>query len=148
MGHLRGMQSAVDVNDGLALSGQCPCGLVGKLVGMGQPQRDLAIALQVREVLCRRDHCDVPGMALGRLADLQQRHPIAGGCQASEIRHRLVVGREKEVCPDTRSQHRLRGWDGRLGGSGGGSAKTEKNYEPAGANAFHECLHCLRAGKQ
>ena len=91
------VQAAVDVDERLALARQRPRLRFGQALRVRQPPRDLAVAIDLLEVLRRRDQREVIGAPLRRRAGFDQRQPIAGGIELLEIVDRLVVGGELGV---------------------------------------------------
>lgn len=59
-GHLGRVESAVDVDDRAPLARQLARGLVAEAATVGEPLRDLLVAVEPRQVLGRREDRDLP----------------------------------------------------------------------------------------
>ncbi|MNQ42812.1 hypothetical protein D3C85_565210 [compost metagenome] len=94
------VQTAVDPDHGLALGGHGAGFVFGDAFSLGEATRDLLIAVQVGQVLRRRDDGDILGAALGGLADLDQLHPVRLAGQGLQIGFPLGVVDQVIVGPD------------------------------------------------
>ncbi|MNJ31664.1 hypothetical protein D3C77_263080 [compost metagenome] len=116
------MQAAVDPDHGLALGGQgAGLGLADAL-GLGQAARDLLIAVDLGQVLGRGDDGEILRPPFGRLADLDQLHPIRLPGQGVQIAFELAVGDQAIVVADLMAESLQRGRQG-AGGRGGGGGR-------------------------
>ncbi len=95
-----GVQTAVDPDHGLALGGQGASLGFADALGLGQPARDLLIAVDVRQVLRRGNDRQILRPPLGRFADLQQLHPVRLPGQCLQIAFELAVGDQAIVGAD------------------------------------------------
>ena len=95
--HLGGVQAAVDPDHGLAFLRQRARLLVGQALGLGQPARDLAVAVQLLEVLGRRDDRHQLVAALGGLADALDDHPVGLRIELAHVLGELRVVRQHVV---------------------------------------------------
>ncbi|MNS72220.1 hypothetical protein D3C72_1056220 [compost metagenome] len=109
------VQTAVDPDHGLALGGHGAGLFLVDTLGLGQTTRDLLIAVQVGQVLRRRDDGDILGAALGRLADLDQLHPVRLAGQGLQIGFPLGVVDQVVVGPDLMAEGLARRGDARGG---------------------------------
>src|ERR1019366_2735676 len=108
---LGGVEAAADVHERASFASERVSLLVGESVGMREPLRDFAIAVELREVFRRRDDGERPRVTGGRLADVHELHAAAGrGREALEVADRLVVRRELVVRADREAEDRL--WSG------------------------------------
>ena len=121
------MQSAVDPDHGLALAGQGVRLRIRQALGQRQPAGNVALVIEVLQVLRRRDdrHPDVA--ALDALAEADQLHPIALGGQLLPVGGGLVVVGQEIVVPRFGAVERRlgrrdvrRGHGRRLGDGGAG----------------------------
>ena len=91
--HLGGVEAAVDPDHGLALAGQGAGGVVGEAVGQRQLARNLPVAVELLEVLGRRDDGHQLITAFGRLADGLHHHAVGLGVELAQVLRELrVVG--------------------------------------------------------
>ena len=74
---------------------------------MREAARDLAVAVEVGEVVGARHDRQIPGPALGGAADLDELQPIARGVERLEVGDRLVVSRQVVVGAGLEAEHRL-----------------------------------------
>ena len=114
---LGGVLPAVDVDQGAAFVGKGAGFTVGEAAGVGQAQRDLAVAVEVAQVLGAGDERDVDGSAEGGPADFAQFEAVAGGVELVEVVDGLFEGGEVEVGTYAVAEGRTRGW---AAGGGGG----------------------------
>ena len=105
------VQTAVDPDHGLALGGHGAGLFFGDAFSLGEATRDLLIAVQVGQVLRRRDDGDILGAALGRLADLDQLHPVRLAGQGLQIGFPLGVVDQVVVGADRVAEGFLRRGD-------------------------------------
>ena len=101
------VQAAVDVHERLALTRELTRRRVGEPGGMRQALRNLAIALDLLEILRARNEREVHRPALARLAGLDEADVLARGRELAEIFDRLIVGRELEVGAGPESEGRV-----------------------------------------
>src|SRR5579862_6905342 len=99
------MQAAVDVEDDLAFAGERASLVVGESPGMRDALRDFTIAVELRQVLGRRDRGVIEGPALAALAGLEQLDVPARRGKLLEVRDRLVVRRQPVVLPRRKTPH-------------------------------------------
>ena len=78
-GNLRGVQAAVDVNEGFALPGEPASFAVGQPFGVCQALGDLPVALDVSQIGGAGNQCEIPAASLGRASYLHQLHAVARG---------------------------------------------------------------------
>ena len=119
-GDFRRVQAAVDVHERLALARELARRRVGEPGGMRQALRNLAISLDLLEILRARDEREVHRAALARLAGLDEPDVLTRGGELAEIFDRLIVGRELEVGAGPESE-------GRVGG--GNSARLRREND-------------------
>ena len=93
------VQPAVDVDERFSLLGQTMRVGIRQAVRMREPLRDLAILLDVGQVLRARHEGEVPRMPVRRPSRLDQREPIACRVELPEVVDRLVVSGELVVVP-------------------------------------------------
>ena len=110
-GDLGGVEAAVDVHERAPFARERARLLVGESLGMREPLRDLAIVIELREVLGRGDHGERPRVAGGGLADVDELDPVARGREPLEVADRFVVRRELVVGADGEAEDRFGGGD-------------------------------------
>ena len=106
-GDFRRVQSAVDVDEGFAFAREPACLGVGQPLRMREPARDLAVPIDLSQVVRRRHEREVHRAPLRRLAGLDELDVLAGGRQLLEVVDGLVVGRELVVGAGTEAEHRF-----------------------------------------
>ncbi len=142
--HLGGVQAAVDPDHGLAFLRERTRLVVGQALGVGQPPGDLAVAVQLLEVLGRRDDRHQLVAALGGLADALHDHAIGLGVQLAHVLGELrVVGQHvvgaNLVAEELLRRRDLEGcrrherWSGGRGGlRGGRSGRQPERHQQQG----------------
>ncbi len=119
--HLGGVQAAVDPDHRLAFLRQRPRLVVGQALGLRQPPRDLAVTVELLEVLGRGDDRHQLVAALGGLADALHDHAIRLGVQLAHVLRELRVVGQDVVGTNLVAEELLRSGDlqrrrGRRGG--------------------------------
>src|SRR5262249_45366169 len=95
---------------------------------------DLAVAVDLAQIVGRRDEREVHRPALARRARLDKPHVLGGRVELLEVVDRLVVGRELEVGAGPESEHRLGRRDA-VGNEGGGTREERYIYKCRSGNA-------------
>src|SRR6185295_4904427 len=108
------MQSAVDVDERFAVARELARLALAQSLRMREAARDLAIAIDLREVVGTRDQREVDRPALARLAGFDQLDGLRRRRHFLEIVDRLFVGGKLEVRAGPESEDAVRGWNASL----------------------------------
>ena len=84
-GNLGGVETAVDVDQGLPLPGELPCFLVGQSRRVCQALGNVPVAFDLGEVLGTRYQREVPGTTFRGATDLDQLQSVAGRLELSKV---------------------------------------------------------------
>ena len=138
--HLGGVQPAVEPHHGLALLRERARLVVGQPIDCREPPRDFLVAIELLEVLGRRDDRHQLRAAFGRLADLDDLHPIGFLVELLPVLDELVVGRELIVVADVEAEELLGSRDP-LRGRGGADGDDEREWKKkvTGGAPEHRC---------
>ena len=111
---LRGVQSAVDPDDGLALLGQGAGVVIRQPLGEGQPPGNVLVPGEVPVVFRRRDDGHEMGASFGGPADLLEHHARRLALELAPVCFQLGVVGEVIVVADVEAELLERGGDVRL----------------------------------
>ena len=140
------MDAHLDRDNRLAL-GDEPLRLVGvRLARVVQPVVDVAVVLQLLDVLGRADDEVQERMPHRRRPEILEREAVGHRRDRAQVRHDLVVAGEHAVGADVDLQERRRRRDG-LGPRGGSDRQHERRDHGGAANdSLHEVLftYCSR----
>ena len=107
-GHLGRVESAVDVDEGFPVVRELPCRGIRQSLRVCETPCDLAIAVDLAEVVWRRHQRVVHRTSLAGLARLEKLHVFAGGRDFLEVIDGLIVGGELVVGARSKTEDRLR----------------------------------------
>jgi hypothetical protein len=135
--HFGGMETAVEPDDRLAFLRQRLRLRVGEPLALREAHRDLLVPREVLEILGSRDDRSELRPSLGRLAELDDLHPVRLGVRLLPVRHELVVIRQPVVVADIVAEELLRRRHVSLRARG----RRENNQRRDGDATSAECPH-------
>ncbi len=117
--HFGGVQTAIDMDNGLALAGQGAGLIFGEAFRRRKAPRNLAVPIHARQIALGGNQRDVVRASLRRGTHRHQLHLRARRIKCPEVLDRVVVRGQLEIRPGLEPDHRLRRGNSGLGGQGG-----------------------------